>query len=402
MKRIYQDVIYENLKKYSQMAFLVGSRQVGKTTIAKQIQNLFKESVYLNFDVANDREKILSGQSFIEKIFPTNVLRDELPLIIFDEIHKYSKWKNYIKGFYDAYKDFFKIIVTGSARLDVYQAGGDSLMGRYFQYRIHPISIREIISQNSSHAFEFAEPSKIGEDEFSWLFKYGGFPDLYLNHSDEFSNLWQNSRMKQLIFDDIRSLANLQEIYALELLAEILKSQAGQMLNFSNLAKKIGVTSQTISRWIGILDRFYYCFTIRPWFKNVTRSLIKEPKVYLRDWSLVEEEGARIENFIACHLLKFVDFYTDLGFGKLELFYLRDLDKHEVDFLITKDGIPYIMLESKASDLHISKSLINFSENLKPHFAMQTVFNMPYVGKSCFQSREPIVVPMKTLLSQLI
>ena len=401
MKRVYQDIIYKNLQNFNQMAFLVGARQVGKTTIAKQLQSNFKESVYINFDSLEDRQMILSGQSFIEKMFPLNVLRGELPLIIFDEIHKYSKWKNYIKGFYDIYKDHFKIIVTGSARLDIYQAGGDSLMGRYFQYHIHPLTVRELNPMEMQTDKVFHEPIK-EDDNFQRLFKYGGFPDLYTNQSDQFSNLWHTTRFKQLIYDDIRSISNLQEVYSLELLAEILKSQAGQMLNFSNLSKKISVTSQTVARWINILERFYYCFTIRPWFKNVTRSLVKEPKVYLWDWSLIEDEGAKIENFIASHLLKFVDFYTDLGIGKFELFYLRDLDKREVDFLITKNNKPYVIVESKASDIHISKSVLNFSEQLTPDFTFQSVFNLDYVDKTCFQSNTPLIVPVKTLLSQLV
>jgi predicted AAA+ superfamily ATPase len=145
MDRIYENLVYENLKKYPQMAFLVGPRQVGKTTIAKRLLKRFDETIYLNFDSVDDRKRILKGQSFIEDIFPTNVLRDASPLVIFDEIHKYKDWKNYIKGFYDLYRNSFKIIVTGSARLDIYQSGGDSLMGRYFKYNIHPLRVQEIL-----------------------------------------------------------------------------------------------------------------------------------------------------------------------------------------------------------------------------------------------------------------
>ena len=257
------------------MAFLIGPRQVGKTTITKHIQTKYKESVYLNFDSLEDRKQIMSGQSFIEKIFPTTVLRDEKPLVIFDELHKRPNWKNYIKGFFDLYKDYFDIIVTGSAKLDVYQTGGDSLMGRYFQYHIHPLTVAELSSQSYTAGFRESLP----ENDFSNLYRYGGFPDLYFNHSDQFSNLWQETRFKQLFHDDIRNLANLQEIYSLEMLAILIKEQAGQLLNYSSLAKKIGVTGQTISRWINILDRFYYCFTLKPWYKNVSRSLIKEPNV---------------------------------------------------------------------------------------------------------------------------
>ena len=148
-------------------------------------------------------------------------------------------------------------------------------MGRYFQYHIHPLTVAELSSQSYTAGFRESLP----ENDFSNLYRYGGFPDLYFNHSDQFSNLWQETRFKQLFHDDIRNLANLQEIYSLEMLAILIKEQAGQLLNYSSLAKKIGVTGQTISRWINILDRFYYCFTLKPWYKNVSRSLIKEPNV---------------------------------------------------------------------------------------------------------------------------
>jgi len=317
MNRIYEDIIYNTLLKYSQMVFLVGPRQVGKTTIAKKLQARFNQSLYLNFDSVEDRLKILDGQSFIESIFPLNILREAKPLVIFDEIHKYKDWKNYIKGFYDLYRDYYNIIVTGSARLDVYQSGGDSLMGRYFQYNIHPLSVSELIkSKREKNSEYYFSPCELEADLFSNLYKYGGFPDPFYNKNDQFFNMWQATRFKQLMHEEIMSIANLQEIYLLEMLAEILKSQAGMQLNRSSIGKKIGVTSQTVSRWLSILDRFYYCFTIRPWFKNVTRSLIKDPKVYLWDWSLVADEGARVENFIASHLLKFVHFYSDTGHGK--------------------------------------------------------------------------------------
>jgi predicted AAA+ superfamily ATPase len=382
------------------MVFLVGPRQVGKTTIAKKIQAKFQKSAYLNFDSVKDRRLILSGQSFIEDIFPLNVLTDSQPLVIFDEIHKHRDWKNYIKGFYDLYRDHYKIIVTGSARLDVFQSGGDSLMGRYFQYNIHPFSVSELISAENSVFLK--DPVELSSENFDNLFKYGGFPDPYTNADDQYHNMWQSTRSKQLIHEEIRSIANLQEVYLLEMLAEILKSRAGQLLNSSNLAKQIGVTSQTVSRWISILDRFYYCFMIRPWFKNVTRSLTKDPKVYLWDWSLIEDEGQKVENFIASHLLKFANFYSDIGFGRFELFYLRDIDKREVDFLIVRDGKPFMMIESKSSEIKLSKSIEHFRLQLQPNFSLQTVFNADFVSKSCFNGETPLVVPAKTLLSQLI
>jgi predicted AAA+ superfamily ATPase len=405
MDRIYEDVIYNNLLKYPQMVFLVGPRQVGKTTIAKKLQSRFKESLYLNFDSVKDRQLILEGQHFIEDIFPKNVLRESAPLVIFDEIHKYRDWKNYIKGFYDLYRDVYKIIVTGSARLDMYKSGGDSLRGRYFQYNIHPLSVGELIGDFSSprqSSDVFFDPKEPDNSSFFNLYKYGGFPDPYNNAEDSYYNLWQSTGFKQLINEEIRSIANLQEIYLLEMLAEILKSQSGQMLNSSNLAKKIKVTPQTVSRWIGVLDRFYYCFTIRPWFKNVARSLTKEPKVYLWDWSLANDEGSKTENFIASHLLKFVHFYSDVGAGKFALYYLRDVDKREVDFLVVKNNEPFLMVESKTSDRTLSKSVEYFGSQINPEFSLQTVLHDDFIGKTCFGGKNPLVVPAKTFLSQLV
>lgn len=403
MNRIYEEVIYNSLLKYPQMVFLVGPRQVGKTTIAKKIQSRFKQSLYLNFDVVKDRQRILEGQSFIEDVFPISILRESKPVIIFDEIHKYKDWKNYIKGFYDLYRDHYSIIVTGSARLDVYQSGGDSLMGRYFQYNIHPLSVSELISIGREKINNcFLEPYELKFNSFYNLYKYGGFPDPYYNKNDQFFNMWNSTRFKQLIYEEIMSIANLQDVYLLETLAEILKSQSGQMLNRSNIAKKIGITSQTVSRWISILDRFYYCFTIRPWFKNVARSITKDPKVYLWDWSLVADEGARVENFIASHLLKFVNFYSDIGHGKFGLYYLRDIDKKEADFLIVKDDKPFLIVEAKMSNTSLSKSIDHFKEQLNADFSFQVVFNENYVSKSCFDFAKTMVVPAKTFLSQLI
>lgn len=404
MDRMYEKFILEHLKKYPQMAFVVGPRQVGKTTLAFKMREFFEESLYLNWDVVHDRQKILQGQRFIEEIFSPRTLREK-PLIIFDEIHKYKDWKNYLKGFYDIYKADYHILVTGSSRLDIYQAGGDSLMGRYFQYRIHPLSVSELLSrthENTENHF-FFKPLQLETENLEALYEYGGFPDPFLQRNKRYSVRWHSTRMKQIIYEDIQSIAHLHEVSLLEVLAQFLKNQAGQMLNRSNLAKNIQVTNQTISRWIETLERFYYCFTIKPWHKNVTRSLIKEPKIYLWDWSLVRDEGQKFENFIASHLLKFIQFYKDFGLGEFELYYLRDTDKKEVDFLVTEDGHPFFLIEAKSSLQAISKSLEHFQKQVHARWAFQLIKKLPYSERSCFTLEDGIwQIPASTLLSQLI
>lgn len=405
MKRVYEKFIIEHLKKYPQMAFIVGPRQVGKTTLAVKISEFFEESHYLNWDVVRDRQKILQGQTFIEEIFPLRTLREEKPLIIFDEIHKYRDWKNYLKGFYDLYKNDYHILVTGSSRLDVYQVDGDSLMGRYFQYHIHPLSVSELLfrTQDIMDDQFFFNPLQLDEETLETLYEYGGFPDPFLLRSKQYSARWNSTRMKQLIYEDIQSISHLHELSLLEVLAEFLKNQAGQMVNRSSLAKNIQVTTQTVSRWIAVLERFYYCFIIKPWHKNVTRSLIKEPKVYLWDWSVVEDSGQKFENFVASHLLKFIQFYRDVGLGEFDLYYLRDLDKKEVDFLITKEGKPFFLIEAKTSFQVLSKSLEYFQKHVHATWGFHLIKNLPYSGQSCFDLEGGIwKVPGSTLLSQLI
>jgi predicted AAA+ superfamily ATPase len=406
MDRIYHAILKDHYKNYPQMAFLVGPRQVGKTTIAKQLQKDFSESIYLNWDVISDREKILSGQTFIQDIFSLSILRDEKPLVIFDEIHKYKHWKNYLKGFFDLYKDHYHILVTGSARLDIYQAGGDSLMGRYFQYSVHPLTLRELLDSNmhAAHAKDlFAMPSADESNLLQRLFYYGGFPDPFLKSDSAFSNLWQATRLKQLFFEDILTVAQIHDVHLMEVLAEVLKEQSGQLLNRSSLAKKIKVTAQTISRWLETLERFYYCFAVPPWHKNVTRSLIKEPKLFLWDWSVIKNEGGRFENMLAVSLLKFCKFWSEQGKHNFDLYYLRDIDKKEVDFLITKDRTPYLMVEVKLSDLSLSKHLWHFQRQLQAPFNLQVTYNLKAIEQTCFKDDGGIyIAPAVTFLSQLV
>ena len=401
MKRIYTQYIKAHFAENNQMLFLVGPRQVGKTTIAKQQQESYEESVYLNWDDVQDRTQMLSGQRFIEEVFPLNIVRDQKPLVIFDEIHKYRDWKNYLKGFYDRYSGSFDILVTGSARLDIFQAGGDSLMGRYFQYRIHPLSVGELLNPERPEQ-DCIKSSAIEDENFDRLYTYGGFPNPFIKSSKSFSTKWNNLRSKQLFYEDIQNISNIHEVSQLEVLAELMKLQSGQLINRSSFAKKIQVTVQTVSRWIEVLERFYYCFQIKPWSKNISRSLIKEPKIYMWDWSQIEEEGARFESFVASHLLKGVHFWNDLGLGKYGLYFLRDKDKREVDFLVCKDGKPWMIVEAKCSDKSMSKNVEHFQAQAKSTHAFQVVNSMKYVDRDCFEYDKPMVVPAKTLLSQLV
>ncbi|MBN2689301.1 MAG: DUF4143 domain-containing protein [Gammaproteobacteria bacterium] len=235
------------------------------------------------------------------------------------------------------------------------------------------------------------------------LWKFGGFPEPFLKAEEVFCNRWQNLKHEQLFREDLRDLNKVSEVSRCEILAEILRVQAGQLVNFSILAKKIQVANTTIRRWVDVLELLYYCFLIRPWTKNIARSLLKEPKCYLWDFSLVENKGQRFENFVALHLLKAVHYWTDTGLGNYKLYYLRDKEQREVDFLISKNDEPWMLVEAKLSgNTHISKSLLHFQKQLNAKHVFQVAFDLPYVNKDCFKLKKPMIVPAKTLLSQLV
>ena len=402
MKRIYDEILKAHLLSEDEMIFLSGPRQVGKTTTSKLAANFTDRFLYLNWDNADERSQILQGPKKIIELAKLSTLSDKKPIIALDEIHKYEDWKNFLKGLYDTYGNDVSIIVTGSAGLDIYKRGGDSLMGRYFPYRMHPISVAECLRTNLLDT-EISLPQKIDSDEYEALCEFGGFPKPFLKRNTRFSGRWQNLRKQQLFREDIRDINIIQDINRLEVLADLLMAQSASAITYSSLAKHIRVSVDTVTRWIEVLESFYFCYRIRPWSKNIPRSLIKEPKIFLWDWSLVKDLGAKAENFIATHLLKAIQYWTDCGFGEYGLHYLRTLDKREVDFLVTKNNKPWFLVEVKNSNnQRISPHLEHFQSQIKAPHAFQVALNMAYVDKDCFGINTPIIVPAMTFLSQLV
>lgn len=402
LKRIYEIVVEEHFLENRQMLFLTGPRQVGKTTTSLHVISSNGNHFYFNWDVQADRLKIIEGPDAIASVMDLDQLLSSVPIVIFDELHKYGKWKTFLKGFFDKYSKRTHILVTGSARLDVYKAGGDSLMGRYFPYRIHPLSVSEIVNPKLRKGELAPKPFPISDEDFNSLLEFGGFPEPYLKRNSAFYNRWRRLRSQQMFEEDLRDLTKIQELGQIQIFAELLKTQVGQLTNYSSLSKKINVSVDTIKRWLETLKAFYFCFSIKPWTKNISRSLLKEPKIYLWDWSLISDKGKRLENFVASHLHKAVNFWTDSGLGDYDLYFIRDKEKREVDFLVTKNGKPWFLVEVKSSADAISKSLFHFHEVTKAKHAFQVAFDLEYINKDCFSYSEPIIVPARTFLSQLV
>jgi predicted AAA+ superfamily ATPase len=392
-------MLAEHLASHRQMAFFTGPRQVGKTTTCGQVADW-----QLNWDDEADRILILSGTREVEAQVGLEDLQKDSKTILFDELHKYPRWKQFLKGFFDKNADRCRVIVTGSSRLDTYQRVGDSLMGRYLLYRIHPFSVAETLNTVLPDVKKILrDPKSVDEDAFEALWEYGGYPDPFLKRDRRFSLRWQQLRQKQLIQEDLRDLTQIQQLDQLSILAKLLQHRSGHQLVYSNLAKEVRVSVDTIRRWVDTLVNLHHGFLVRPWHKNVSRSLRKEPKWFARDWAVIEDTGSRSETFVACHLLKAVDGWNDLGLGIFELGYLRDTEKREVDFVVVRDGSPWFLVEVKHAKSRMSEALSHFQGQTGAPYAFQAVITEPYVDADPFDHPgRPVRVPARTLLSQLL
>ena len=347
--RYIENFIQNDLNK--KMVFLGGPRQVGKTTLAKSV--IKNRGLYLNWDDELDRKKILARQ-----------WSDDDQYLVFDELHKFPRWKNWIKGIYDTQKEKHKILVTGSARLDLYKKGGDSLLGRYHYYRLHPFTLNEV-------------PKSVNKKEvLTRLMKFGGFPEPFLSGSDTENRRWRKERFDRILKDDIRELEVVKEINNISLLVDLLKSRVGSPIVVSNLAQDLQVAPNTVKNWIDILEKMYLVFKVPVYSVKIARSLQKPFRIYFYDNADVDgDDGARFENLVATHLLKMLHYLEDTEGYRCELFYIRDKDGREVDFCIVIDGKVVELIEAKLNDINISKSLIYFSERLNPLKSTQVVYS---------------------------
>ena len=401
MKRYVLDHFVDHCQKYRQMIFLSGPRQVGKTTVAEMLGEEFARNRYFNWDDMDDRALILSGQNAISDAMGLDRLQPDMPLCVFDELHKYRDWRNFLKGFFDKNEKKVRILVTGSASLKTFRRSGDSLMGRYFPYTLHPVSVAECLDVKREGLINH-QPASIGEHEWEALWRYGGFPEPFLQANREFYNRWTRLQTEQLFRQDLRDLTRIQELDQVEMLARLLRSQVGQLSSYSYMAKTVRVSVDTVRRWIATLESLHFCFTIRPWHRNVARSLRKEPKYYLWDWSQLDDEGARAENMVASALLKAVHWWTETGKGDFGLYFLRDKQKREVDFLVTRDQDPWFLAEVKSGSSPLSKSLVYFQKQTQAEHAFQVAMDAEYVDRDCFEFHSPMIVPGRTFLAQLV
>jgi predicted AAA+ superfamily ATPase len=347
------------------MVFVGGARQVGKTTFATRIiAEAFNHPAYLTWDSRADRRRLMGEE-----------LPGDADILIFDEIHKDRRWKNLVKGLFDKHRDRLKFLVTGSRRLDVFRRGGDSLQGRYHYYRMHPFSVAELAGREKLPGpFEEIDVGRRDhEDLVDILLRFGGFPEPAVRQSEKFLRRWHVEKLERLFQEDIGQTEQIRDLGSMKLLSDMLPERAGALLSVNAIREDLEVSHRAAAHWLDVLEAFYYHFRIRPFARRAVRSLRKEPKLYLWDWSEIRDEGRRFENMVASHLLKTVHLLVDGEGHRAKLHFLRTVDGKEADFLVAVDGKPWFALEAKLSDASVSRSLLYFKRKLDIPLAYQVV-----------------------------
>jgi predicted AAA+ superfamily ATPase len=321
------------------MVIVAGPRQVGKTTLALSLLASGNEShpAYLSWDALPARRMLLRGE------LPANQ-----PLILLDEIHKYRGWRNLVKGLDDTNKSQRRFLITGSARLDHYRRGGDSLQGRYHFHRLHPLSLPELGTEGARAAL-------------AQLLEFGGFPEPFLKAERRHWLRWQRERLARVIHEDLVSLERVKEVSQLDLLASVLPDRVGSPLSVNNLRQDLSVAFETVDRWISILENLYVCFRISPHGLPKLRAATKEKKLYLWDWSLCEDPAARFENLVAANLLKYCHWIEDNEGEPMELRFLRDAARREIDFVVVRGRKPIFAVECKTGERDLSRNIAYFA-----------------------------------------
>ncbi len=381
------------------MVFVSGPRQVGKTTLARSLADRWPDLYYLNFDHPDHK------QTFIRREWDRKAA-----LVVFDEVHKWPRWKTLLKGIYDTEGIPPRLLVTGSARLDAHRRGGDSLAGRYLLHRLLPLSVAELCT------------SMPPAEALEGLLRLGGFPEPFLKGSETGARRWRRGYLERIVREDVRDFGNVGDLQALAMLVELLRERVGSPVSFASVARDLQVSPHTVKRWVGILESLYILFRVTPYHRNIARAILKEPKIYFYDCGLVRgdagavlenlvavsllkalcyredtEPGRRADTFVACHLLKAAEPWTDQGHGDFGLHYIRDKEKREVDFAVVVEGKVEQLVEVKHAESNLHPALRRFAALFPDAVPVQLVQKL----KRPLTAQGVQVEPAATWLSRL-
>ena len=404
--------LWRSLSNDKPMVLISGPRQCGKTTVAKAMAATFTNSQYHNWDIATHRARLIADPTF----FASAPRRDSsAPLVVFDELHKHADWKNYLKGVYDEFGGPYQFLVTGSGRLDLYQAGGDSLAGRYLGFQLWPFTIAELTSTRGPSDVDLApavarfeaNPLHVDLGQLAWqqqvwqtLDQCSGFPEPFLAGRKQHWRRWSATYGRTLVREDVRELVDVRRVADLETLFALLPSRVGSPLSVPSLATDLKVAYTTVQAWLALFERFFLTFSLPTWTERLARAIHKERKTYLYDAARIDDAGSRFENLVALELARATSAWTAWGLGEFTLHFVRTKDGAEVDFLVARDRQPLLLVEAKLSDTAPAKALLAIQRQLKVP-AVQLVHNLATYAIHRNEDQQVLVAPAAAWLAGL-
>jgi|APFre7841882724_1041349.scaffolds.fasta_scaffold20204_2 predicted AAA+ superfamily ATPase len=361
--------IWKELTREKRMVFMAGARRVGKTTLAEMIGQSYPNRVYVNWEIPEDRTRMIRNPAFFEE---TERRDESAPLVMFDEINRQRGWRRYLKGACDRVEGRYQFLAAGSSRLDQPQRRGDSLAGRYYLLHLWPFTQAELGRANLKAEAFFSNPQQVSMERHSelkalWhaLAEQSGFPEPFLAGRKTSYRRWSRAYAEQLIREDIRDLTGVKGIGEMETLYHLLPAHVGRLLSVPALAQGLQVAYNTIRSWLAILQRFFAVLSLAPWSQGVPRAIREGQKIYLYDFPRVPDPEARFENMVALELYRAVSNWNETGYGRFSLHFIRTKDQQEVDFLLSDDGRPVLLVDARPQEQQPSAALLKFQAALR-------------------------------------
>ena len=249
---------------YFPVVGIVGPRQVGKTTLAKMIeQSLAKPTLFLDLERDTDRQKLAEPEIFLAQYLEY--------CVIIDEVQNMPELMPLLRWLVDQHRVPARFILTGSASPNIVRGNTETLAGRIAYFELTPFSLPEI--------------ELVAAQEDHWV--RGGFPNALLAPTPGLTEMWLGSFVETFLHRDIRRIGYDITIPSMERLLRMVASGSGNILHIEHLAKSLGIGSNTVKKYLDILEGSFLIRRLQPHFANLTKRLVRTPKLYMRDTGLM-------------------------------------------------------------------------------------------------------------------
>lgn len=361
----------EHFEKYKEVLVVLGARQVGKTTLVKRV---FPKAQYLMVD----NEPVRKALEHYDPAVFRQLLSSTSGLVVIDEIQKLSDPGRAAKIFFDQLPEF-KLVMTGSSAFNIKNKAAESLAGRKIDYQLYPLSLSEYLVQSGLENSLSLWPMDrlVAGEKTSGVFRpydhkeilnnilvYGLYPAMQSHPRD---SVYLTNLIDSVVFKDLVELSLLENKSAALALLKLLAYQIGSLVNYAELASKLGIGARTVKRYMELFEQSFIIFTIKPYTSRKRDEIAKMPKAYFHDLGLRNalinnfepidtrgDAGQLFENFIVNELVKY-NYYGGFGYN---FNYWRTKGGSEVDLVLSKPGREVVAVEIKSQQQRINQAFL--------------------------------------------